>query len=685
MDEKDEPVIFGVCLVDFHHKRGPEIEFWYGLPDATQNANLWPNLPFQALPDGSHSFEETFTYFTLLYDEKKQRSPPNGATDLSEDGINDTTTLFAISCSRQIKSDKLLFKDKDVTRSTVQKAIVVISRQPIFGQIKDKLSIVTNAFFLQHDFGDTKIIQSLYENLKSIFTPVLLGRNAENRLYVGLCLRKILHDFKKNALVLLKSILLEKKIIVYGNDVEVLCNLQFGLISLIPDLMSNLQNSGSPQLFQDVSKLKVADSFKSSNRESVLRFLGYPLPVFEEGGLFSPYTPLQQMNDISSERTLFFMIGSSNTLLSERKEELCHIFVNTDDSTVEILDKSLNSTLQLSSHDKKWIDSISGIVSDTWNENDDETPKNSQFEGSEDFIRWQFEDYLTGLLSSVKLSDYLELHKENEQALKTVPEDMLSSNPIHLFNSNWVHSWKESQNFQIFNARTDDRLFDLFPPKHIYNGADTLSLLQQRFLATFHNLKRSASNTSSDKNGHQSEEDVKDQESINSKKSISQTAVNSEKNTEKSATHLWNSWKEYFNKSKNATNGDITGSTEDLKNRGKTKNAIQKAMMGLGLHYTPEGETSQEEKQEENDEDEDDDEDDDDEEEKDKYNNSSESYNGTEAHKNVQDTSNDDGESGDGTKDDTEDKDSVQDDRRNTEDDEALGSEKKVLENKNNV
>lgn len=686
MDGKDEPVIFGVCLVDFHHKRGPEIEFWYGLPEGTQSAELWPNLPFQALPDGSHSFEETFTYFTLLYDEKKQRSPPNGATDLSEDGINDTTTLFAISCSRQIKSDELLFKDKDVTRSTVQKAIVVISRQPIFGQIKDKLSIVTNAFFLQHDFGDTKIIQSLYENLKSIFTPVLLGRNAENRLYVGLCLRKILHDFKKNALVLLKSILLEKKIIVYGNDVEVLCNLQFGLISLIPDLMSNLQNSGSPQLFQDVSKLKVADSFKSSNRESVLRFLGFPLPVFEEGGLFSPYTPLQQMNDIRSKSTLFFMIGSSNTLLSEQKEELCHIFVNTDDSTVEILDKSLISILQLSSHDKKWIDSISGIVSDTWNENDDETPKNSQFEGSEDSIRWQFEDYLTGLLSSVKLSDYLELHKENEQALNTIPEDMQSSNPIHLFNLNWVHSWKETQNFQIFNARTDDRLFDLFPPKHIYNGADTLSLLQQRFLATFHNLKRSGSNTSSDKNGHQSEEDAKDQESINSRKSISQTAVNPEKNTEKSANHLWNSWKEYFNKSKNATNGDITGSTEDLKNRGKTKNAIQKAMMGLGLHYTPEGEPGQEEKEEENDEDEDnDDDDDDDEEEKKKYNNSSESYNGSEAQKNVQNASNDDGKRSDGTDDDTKDEGSVEDNGRNSEDDEAHGSEKKVLENKNDV
>ena len=170
---------------------------------------------------------------------------------------------------------------------------------------------------------------------------------------------------------------------------------------------------------------------------------------------------------------------------------------------------------------------------------------------------------------------------------------MLNSNPVHLFNLNWVQSWKETQNFLIFNSRTDDRLFDLFPPKHIYNGADTLSLLQQRFLATFHNLKRSSSNSSSNKNGHQSEEDIKDQESIESKKSVSQISVNPGKNTDKPAANLWNSWKEYFNKPKNTANEDVTESTEDLKNRSKTSNAIQKAMMGLGLHYKPDAETDQ--------------------------------------------------------------------------------------------
>lgn len=36
-------------------------------------------------------------------------------------------TIFGISCNRQIPAEELLNKDKSVTRSTVQKAIVVLA------------------------------------------------------------------------------------------------------------------------------------------------------------------------------------------------------------------------------------------------------------------------------------------------------------------------------------------------------------------------------------------------------------------------------------------------------------------------------------------------------------------------------------------------------------------------------
>lgn len=36
-------------------------------------------------------------------------------------------TIFGISCNRQIPADQLLRKGKEVTRSTVQKAIVILA------------------------------------------------------------------------------------------------------------------------------------------------------------------------------------------------------------------------------------------------------------------------------------------------------------------------------------------------------------------------------------------------------------------------------------------------------------------------------------------------------------------------------------------------------------------------------
>lgn len=47
-------------------------------------------------------------------------------------------------------ANELLNKPSDVTRSTVQKAIVVIADSPqYFGQLREKLSVVTGAWFVQ--------------------------------------------------------------------------------------------------------------------------------------------------------------------------------------------------------------------------------------------------------------------------------------------------------------------------------------------------------------------------------------------------------------------------------------------------------------------------------------------------------------------------------------------------------
>jgi len=46
-----------VCVVDFHHARGPEVEKWFGVPEGSDPAAEydWTLLPFMALSDGAHA------------------------------------------------------------------------------------------------------------------------------------------------------------------------------------------------------------------------------------------------------------------------------------------------------------------------------------------------------------------------------------------------------------------------------------------------------------------------------------------------------------------------------------------------------------------------------------------------------------------------------------------------------
>lgn len=81
------------------------------------------------------SSTEEFSYFTLR--RKETSTTP-------------ATSLFGIACSRQLDSSLLINRPPEVTRSTVQKAVVVVTDSPQrVGQLREKLSVVTSAWFAQ--------------------------------------------------------------------------------------------------------------------------------------------------------------------------------------------------------------------------------------------------------------------------------------------------------------------------------------------------------------------------------------------------------------------------------------------------------------------------------------------------------------------------------------------------------
>lgn len=387
--------------------------------------------------------------------------------------MDHVTTLFGISCNRQIKASELKERPADVTRSTVQKSIIVIARKPIFGPIREKLAVITRAFFLQRDFSDMSIIENLYDNLNQLFSTKL----NENDMYIGMSLRELIFRLRSRVLVLLKALLLEKKIIFFSNNTEVLCASQFSLVSLIPALMDHLEDCGSPLLNKFETTTKKPTSLRSSDRRSLLAFMGLPLQPFAEGGMFNPYVPLQQFSELKAPETKFFLVGSTNSLLLSPQNKIADIVVHMDHDTVEISNNSLNGALSLSHSDKKWIDGVVQSVVSTWDPEDPWRPIGLGFHGSEDYVRQQFEDYIMGLMSSVKYDQFLSRYGNAPPKGMTLRE--VEGNPIKLFNQNWVQEWRTTNNFRIFSKLTDDEIFDIVEPKHMVSAV-TLSDIQRK-------------------------------------------------------------------------------------------------------------------------------------------------------------------------------------------------------------
>ncbi|CZT19854.1 related to Avl9 protein [Ramularia collo-cygni] len=456
-----------LCIVDFHHHKGPEIQEWIGAEDGIDPAaqNDWGLIPYMALPDGAHQSEEEFSYFSLVHKATGQ-------------GETVATSVFGISCMHQIDSSELLFRPPEVTRSAVQKAVVAITDRPqSFSALRERLSVVTRAWFAQKDFRDIEILQRFQESLAKEGT----SHDVDDRdQFFGLSLRELLHTFKWTTLVLLKCLLLQKKILFFGSHCERLCQVQFSLISLIPGLVRNLGDCADPQMDHYAQTRTIPNSVRTSDRTSLLAYVGLPLQLFGKGAMFGPYTPLQQLDLITDQETKSYVVGSTNSLLLSQKERYCDLLLNLDENAMTILTPSLKSALSLTTADRRWIDFLTQAVNDTWDENDPSRPSTHGYAGSEEFIRLQFEEYIIALLSSTKYHQYLADQKSGDT--KTLLSDV-EGDPSSDFSNTFIEAWQHSENYGLWNRTTDSHLFDIVEPRHPCAGGLTIEDVQRR-LAT---------------------------------------------------------------------------------------------------------------------------------------------------------------------------------------------------------
>ncbi|SNX85189.1 related to AVL9 - protein involved in exocytic transport from the Golgi [Melanopsichium pennsylvanicum] len=458
-----EPVILGIAVVDFNHLVGPQVEYTHP-KELQEDEDLVRSLPFLALPDGSHLSDEDFCYFHLH------------CPKLSN------STIFGISCNRQIAADALLKKGAEVTRSTVQKAIVVLAKEPVFGPIREKLGIVTRAFFAQGDLANVDILVDFHATLEIGLQSGGMSEDRETVMYMGTSLRELVHKWRFKTLMLVKLLLLQRRIMFFGYPVEQLCNYQYSLVSLIPGLLLSLQNAGDPKLHTRADRVEVADSLRSSDRRSLLNFLGMPLDVFGEDAFFQPYCPLQQI-DLLRSRT--WLVGTSNSIFKQQRDCKIDVIVDLEHAHLEFQDPKLHQIVNLTPEDRKWMDEVISSVVETWNPADPTRPTSMGFHGSDDYLRIRFEDYICAMLSSTKYADFLSKSDAEQVAIQAPDASNASS-----FGAEFLDSLRMTEAFKIWNTVTDPMLFDIVEHKHPCEGkTSAIEDVGLRLSAGLHDLR----------------------------------------------------------------------------------------------------------------------------------------------------------------------------------------------------
>ncbi|XP_055846944.1 late secretory pathway protein AVL9 homolog [Episyrphus balteatus] len=329
----EKPPILHILVVGFHHKLGCQVEFSYPpLIVDTEGKNEcpsgWKYLPTLALPDGSHNYLEDTVFFNL------------------PSLLDPTESIFGVSCYRQIPVEKLKIRTADVTRSTVQKSVCILSRLPIYGYIEVKLSLIADAFFDQGDFSCTDILVKAYNQLNACLVE---EPRALRHFYVGISLREIVLKWRHKTLILFKLFLLQRRVVFFASPVRGMCCLILGISSLIPRLLEKgFQEVACVRTSRPMSPMPDFSNTQASDDENVKvenDLIEPPTPkIKDENGCAINHPTNEKLGEISES------ISSSSSPVKSSPESNRE-FVRTDSNGAEVgkrIDRSNSLTRETS-------------------------------------------------------------------------------------------------------------------------------------------------------------------------------------------------------------------------------------------------------------------------------------------------------------------------------------------------
>uniref|UniRef100_A0AAQ5XTK0 UDENN domain-containing protein n=1 Tax=Amphiprion ocellaris TaxID=80972 RepID=A0AAQ5XTK0_AMPOC len=500
-DEGKGPVLH-IVVVGFHHKKGCQVEFSYPplMPDEGHDSNLlpeeWKYLPFLALPDGAHNYQEDTVYFHL---------PPLSG---------DMKCVYGVSCYRQIEAKALKVRQADVTRETVQKSVCVLSRVPLYGLLQAKLQLITHAYFEEKDFSQISILKS----------PVT-GPSIYRSLYITITGTHSLHSDDLTLIQIMLTMIQPRKTVKHGlvdsshyrpkssvsedlslvesasgaeefvsvsvtdiantamelegveaaqpaaeslssgNSAESDNHLLKPLSQTSPESSESDWETLDPSVLEEAAPKEAAetelqDAFDSKpgtpitvqpqavTQGGVTQGLvsgleedqyGLPLPIFTKGYLCLPYMALQQHHLLSDVTVRGFIAGATNILFHQQRH-LSDAIVEVEEARIQIQDPELRKILSLTTADLRFADYLVKHVTEN---RDDVFLDGTGWEGGDEWIRAQFTLYLHSLLSSA-------LQQDNERLLAD-------------YGAPFVTAWKISHNYRVWYSNKHPAMTAITP------------------------------------------------------------------------------------------------------------------------------------------------------------------------------------------------------------------------------
>jgi len=510
--QSSNPILY-IAVISFNQKKGAIVEFTYPDIDSLKNneeskeylsslcdkenkaldsidkviENINYQLTYLCMPDGAHILKNDSQFFLI------QNLPK---------------LLYGISCYRQLETTPAMKEDEqENTRDCVQKAMCIVSKVPLFGQMASKLSVTMLAYFNQESLKDKKIIGELYGNYK------ISKKNTinVNEIMASFSLKKLLSLTNDKVFSLIKLIMLEKKILVYSHISNNVCSFIFSFLSLFPcNAFFNLDyNTTGSKFYQQCYKP-----------------YGLPLKFLNTNSVLYSLMTLYDINYIENENIKSYFIGTTNPIFMNYKKVEFDCIINIDENKITFnkllgssilrlgkkerdLMKLINKQCDINTKGLNNDNLVSGdlVFEELENQNQrikykheqkdghkTSPQKNSlylqkqkseeekqkelineemnfeEFKGTDDFIRNIFKKYITDFLADIALVKYLVFNEDFDSDIKNDNINIHSSDKkIHDlkqvlsgYNYSFILQWiTTSKNFRFWNYEHDPDLWTL--------------------------------------------------------------------------------------------------------------------------------------------------------------------------------------------------------------------------------